>query len=205
MGVASKDYYQILGVSKSATADEIKRAYRKLAMQHHPDKHGGDDKKFKEIGEAYSVLSDTKKRANYDQFGSADGPTFNGQGFGGFEGFDFNGGGFGFDLGDLFGGMFESVMANIQAQMEISIAQAVLGDKLKVKVGDEALDITVPPGTQDGQALVFRGKGRAVRGGRRGDLTLVLRVKIPRHPSKEEQDLYEKLKQLEAKKHFWQK
>lgn len=95
-----RDYYEILGVSKSATADEVKRAYRKLAMEHHPDKHGGDDAKFKEIGEAYEVLKDSQKRAAYDQFGhaGAQGNPFGGQpggggysaGGAGFEGFDFS-------------------------------------------------------------------------------------------------------------------
>ena len=76
----SKDYYKILGVQKNASQDEIKRAFRRLAHEHHPDKKGGDDAKFKEANEAYSVLGDEKKRAQYDQFGSA-GP--GGAGFGG--------------------------------------------------------------------------------------------------------------------------
>ena len=112
----SKDYYKILGINKNATQDEIKKAFRKLALEHHPDKNGGKDEKFKEINEAYSVLSDTKKRQQYDTFGSA-GPNAGGSnGFGGgqgFGGFDFSGfsGGFGgqdieFDLGDIFGSMF---------------------------------------------------------------------------------------------------
>ncbi len=67
----SRDYYKILGVSQSASKDEIKQAYRRLAHQYHPDKTGGDDKKFKEINEAYSVLSDDRKRQQYDQFGAA--------------------------------------------------------------------------------------------------------------------------------------
>ncbi|HUC86864.1 MAG TPA: DnaJ domain-containing protein, partial [Candidatus Saccharimonadales bacterium] len=71
--MAKRDYYEALGVSKSASADEIKRAYRKLALQHHPDRHGGDDSEFKEINEAYEVLKDDKKRAAYDQFGHAAG------------------------------------------------------------------------------------------------------------------------------------
>ncbi len=109
-----KDYYKTLGVDKNASQDDIKKAFRKLALEHHPDKTGGEDKKFKEINEAYSVLSDTKKRQQYDTFGSA-GPNmggghsgFGGQGFGGFDFSGFNQGaeGFEFDLGDMFGSIF---------------------------------------------------------------------------------------------------
>lgn len=109
--MAKRDYYDILGVSKSASADEIKRAYRKLAMKHHPDKHGGDDKEFKEVAEAYEVLKDSQKRQQYDQFGHNGPFGAGGQGFGGgaggFQGanFDFSqfGGGFG-DIFDMFMG-----------------------------------------------------------------------------------------------------
>jgi len=106
----AKDYYQILGVSRDASEDDIKKAYRKLAHQYHPDKEGGNESKFKEINEAYQVLSNAQKRARYDRFGdAAEGPGFSpgsgfdfsgfGQGFGqqGFEGFDF---------GDIFGEFF---------------------------------------------------------------------------------------------------
>lgn len=102
------DLYQILGVSRSASQDEIKRAFRKLAHQYHPDKKGGNEQKFKEINAAYQVLGDEKKRAQYDQFGSA---AFEGggggQGFGGFgaQGMNFDFGDLG-DLGDIFGSMF---------------------------------------------------------------------------------------------------
>ncbi|HYU64793.1 MAG TPA: DnaJ domain-containing protein [Candidatus Paceibacterota bacterium] len=116
----TRDPYTTLGISRNATVEEIKKAYRKLAHQHHPDKTGGDDKKFKEINEAYQILSDPKKRSSYDTFGHAynDGGFQNGQeqtGFGG--GFDFNdifnrGGGFhsgGFeDIFDLFSDAFST-------------------------------------------------------------------------------------------------
>lgn len=100
----SKNYYEILGVNKNANQEEIKKAFHKLAHKYHPDKNNGDDKKFKEVNEAYQVLSDAQKRAQYDQFGQ----TFNGGGNpyggqGGFEGFDFSGfqNAQGFDMGDI--------------------------------------------------------------------------------------------------------
>lgn len=109
--MAKKDFYEVLGVGRGASDDEIKKAYRKLAHQYHPDKKGGDEAKFKEINAAYQVLSDRQKRAQYDQFGQ----TFEGGGAQGFGGFDFSGfggqsgaQGFNFegDLGDLFGDLF---------------------------------------------------------------------------------------------------
>ena len=102
--MASKDYYESLGLQKGASDDEIKRAFRKLAIKYHPDQNQGNkeaEEKFKEINEAYQVLSDPEKKARYDQYGTAD---FNG-GFGG------SGGGFGgFDFSDMggFGDIFDS-------------------------------------------------------------------------------------------------
>ena len=111
-----KDYYQTLGISKTASQDEVKKAYRKLAHKYHPDKGTGDEAKFKDINEAYQVLSDDKKRSNYDTYGSAD---FNGAGFGGGSGdsanfWDFFGGNRGQytqgggmeDIFDMFSGAF---------------------------------------------------------------------------------------------------
>ena len=105
--MANKDYYEVLGLEKGASDDEIKRAFRKLAIKYHPDKNQGNkeaEEKFKEINEAYQVLSDPEKKARYDQFGTAD---FDGSGFGagGFGGFDFSDmGGFGDIFESFFGG-----------------------------------------------------------------------------------------------------
>ncbi|MCB9802562.1 molecular chaperone DnaJ [Candidatus Nomurabacteria bacterium] len=143
----SKDYYKILGVNKSASAEEIKKAFRKLAHEHHPDKNNGDDAKFKEANEAYQVLSDKNKRAQYDQFGSAfsgaggaQGNPFGGgnpfgQGFGGFGGAqqaDFD-----FDLGDIFGSFFggqgggrssrSQRGSDLEVNLEISLKDSVFG------------------------------------------------------------------------------
>lgn len=200
--MAQRDYYETLSVKRAAAPDEIKRAYRKLAQKYHPDKSGGDEQKFKEVNEAYAVLSNPKKREEYDRFGHVGADS--GSGFGGFNGFDFDFGMGG--LGDIFSQMFESALANVQAQVEISIPQAVLGDKLKIKAGTEELDVAVPPGTQDGQGLVFRGKGNATKSGRRGDLTLIFRVKVPKNLSQEEKELYQQLKELQSKaRPFWRR
>ncbi len=87
----AKDYYEILGVTKNAPKEEIKKAYRKLAQKHHPDKSGGNEEKFKEINEAYYVLGDEKRKAEYDRYGRVFTGAGAGEGFGNFEGFDFSG------------------------------------------------------------------------------------------------------------------
>ena len=109
--MTKRDYYEVLGISKSASADEIKKAYRKAAVKYHPDKEGGDETKFKEAGEAYDVLKDSQKRQRYDQFGHAGVGGSNGGGAGGnpFEGFGGQGAHFDFGdggLGDIFGQFF---------------------------------------------------------------------------------------------------
>ena len=155
----SKDYYEILGVSRNASDDEIKKAYRKLAHKYHPDKQGGDATKFKEINEAYQTLSDKTKRQQYDQFGrtfeQAGGAGGFG-GFGGFEGFDFGGfsAGGGPSFGGNFGGGFEDIFSdmfgeafgggrrrgtsragnNIQIDVEISFEEMVNGTHRNVKL-----------------------------------------------------------------------
>lgn len=139
------DYYSTLGVSRGASEDEIKKAFRKLAHKYHPDKGTGDEKKFKEINEAYQVLSNKEKRARYDHTGqdyhSQGQNSGAGQGFGGFDfsgfngqGFDFNGSGFEDVFSDLFGGRMGSrgrarAGADIQVDVEISFEEMVRGAK----------------------------------------------------------------------------
>ncbi len=134
----SKDYYKVLGVEKTANKAEIKKAYRNLAKKHHPDK-GGDAEKFKEINEAYEVLSDDKKRAQYDQFGSA-GPNFSG--FDGFSG-GFQGGNVNFDgFEDIFSSFFGGARASrspqkrgsdLEVEVKISFEESLKGTTRKFK------------------------------------------------------------------------
>lgn len=198
-----QDYYATLGVSKTASSEEIKSAYRKSAHKHHPDK-GGDAEKFKEINEAYQVLSDSRKRAQYDQFGHAGvnngGPGQGGQGSG-FEdifsggngqGFNFSFGGGGF--GDIFGDIFESAFANTQANVEIPLTTALMGGTIQLTTGSgDQLDLKIPEGTRDGTTFSVRGKGAQTRRGR-GDLHLTVQIRYPRRLSREQRNLIDQLR-----------
>ncbi|MBY0293913.1 molecular chaperone DnaJ [Patescibacteria group bacterium] len=148
--MASKNYYDILGIQKSATKDEIKKAFHKLAHKLHPDKASGDADKFKEVSEAYSVLSDEKKRAEYDSYGRVFGG--GGPGAGGFNagGFDFSqfqdafqGGFGGFDFGDIFGDVFggqgrQRRGRDISIDLELSFKDSVFGTKRTVLLAKTA-------------------------------------------------------------------
>ena len=148
MADQKRDYYEVLGVAKSASDDELKKAYRKLAKQYHPDMNPGDkgaEAKFKEINEAYEVLSDKDKRAKYDQFGHAGvDPNFGGGGFGGYGDFgDFGDFGFGDILGDLLGGGFGGRSANrsgpqrgesLRAGVTISFEEAAFGCEKEISL-----------------------------------------------------------------------
>ncbi len=148
--MSQKDYYKILGVEKNASVDEIKKAFKKAAMQHHPDRSGGNEAKFKEVNEAYQVLSDQQKRQRYDQFGSdfeqqggfGGGMnwedvmnSFRGGGQGGFSA-DF--GGFGDIFGDLFGGGRQSRGPargqDIQVDIEIDFKEAAFGTEKEISL-----------------------------------------------------------------------
>lgn len=144
-----KDYYEILGIAKGASKDEIKKAFRALASKYHPDKKTGDEAKFKEISEAYSILSDDKKRAEYDTTGSyaAGGQGGPWGGFGGFQGGFQGGQGFEFDLNDIFenfgdmfvggrqGGPRRSSRGNdISVDIELAFKEAIFGTRRSLKL-----------------------------------------------------------------------
>lgn len=160
-----KDYYSILGITKAATEDEIKTAFRKLAHKYHPDKKGGDEKKFKEVSEAYAVLSDRKRRTEYDTYGrtfaggGGGGGPFGGQGFGGFDFADFarNFGGFSaggqsagaeFDLGDIFGEFFGGAQRgrargrDISIDIELPFREAIFGTERRVLIAKQSICAT---------------------------------------------------------------
>lgn len=170
-----KNYYDILGVPRSASKDEIKKAFHKLAHKYHPDKKGGDEDKFKEVSEAYKVLSDDKRRSEYDAYGRvfSDG---NGMGANGFGGFDFSqfaegAGDFNFDLGDIFGDFFGGRRGrgrrgrDISIDLELSFADSVFGTERKVlitKVG-ECRDCDgkgAKPGSGTEKCPVCNGQGK---------------------------------------------
>lgn len=145
--MAKRDYYETLGIAKDASADEIKKAFRKAAIEHHPDR-GGDEAKFKEVNEAYEVLKDTGKRQRYDQFGHA-GVGGNNGGGSPFEGFGGQGQNVNFDFGDLgLGDIFNSFFGggqggqrqrqnrgrDVEARVEISFEQAVFGTETEIQL-----------------------------------------------------------------------
>ena len=178
MAEQKRDYYEVLGVEKSATEEEIKKAYRKLAKKYHPDMNPGDkeaEKKFKEASEAYAVLSDKEKRSQYDQFGHA---AFDGTGGFGAGGFDFTGADFSDIFGDLFGGMFGGGRtrgasngpmkgSNIRTSVRITFLEAVFGTEkeLTLNLKDPCPTCNgtgAKPGTTPQMCPKCGGKGQVV-------------------------------------------
>jgi len=197
----SKSLYETLGVSENASADEIKKAYRKLARKYHPDINKDESAvdKFKEINAAYEVLSDPEKKAQYDQYGDQ---MFGGQNFHDFargqgQGVDldeilrqmFGGGGGGFSgsFGGAQGGFggfggFGGPDLDVQARITVPFMTAVQGGKYKINVEGESFDIKIPAGIKSGETLRVRGKGKSYQG-QRGDL--LIKVEVAESPEYE--------------------
>lgn len=203
----ARDYYDALGVSRTASTEELQRAYRTLARQYHPDvnRDPGAEERFKEISEAYSVLSDPDTRKRYDRFGPdfrqipegyeayADAARAGGRGSpfgsGSRVWVDSEGGGFGgIDFDDLLSGLFGSrgaagpiPGADQEAELELSVEEAYRGGRRRITLSGagepSSFDVNIPPGVTDGQRIRLGGKGgRASGGGATGDLYLVVRI-----------------------------
>lgn len=197
------DYYKVLGIDSNASPDDIKKAYRRLAVRYHPDKNKDNpqaEERFKEISEAYSVLGDAEKRRKYDEYGEhwmhadeyeaqrsrySSGGGFDYGGFGGFGDFSgnsYNSSGFSDFFEQLFGsGAFGSRSGeagrDIQATLEITLRDAAITHKQTFTVAGESIRITVPAGIADGQKIRIRGKGAPSPSGKvRGDLYITFKV-----------------------------
>jgi curved DNA-binding protein len=208
MAVGYRDYYEVLGVPRDASTEDIRRAYRRLAREYHPDvnKEPGAEDRFKEISEAYEVLRDQEKRERYDRLGSN---WRAGQDVSGTSGFDRAGGGFdggfgGFsagsgedDFSDLFQGLFgrrgprargagfegfSQRGGDRRAELELTLEEAAAGGRRRVTLGSgRELEVQIPPGVRDGQVIRLAGEGgRGAGGGPSGDL--LLRVRLLPHP-----------------------
>lgn len=207
-----RDYFKVLGLERGADADAIKRAFRKLARQYHPDVNPGDkdaEARFKEVSEAYEVLSDPEKRRRYEQFGqywNQMGGPGGGAGPGGFDvdfgrygNFDdfindllgrFGGaggmggggfGGFGSGFPSGFGGRAAPVDLDAEATINLSLSDAFRGCERTLAVNEERVQVRIPPGVRSGSRLRLKGKGNLQPGtGRRGDLYLNLQLQA--HP-----------------------
>lgn len=200
----SKSLYETLGVSESATPEEIKKAYRKLARKYHPDinKEESAQEKFKEINAAYEVLSDDQKKSQYDQFGDQ---MFGGQNFHDFaqgqgSGVDLDeilrsmfggGGGFGGGAGGFggFGGGFGGPDLDTAARVQVPFMVSILGGKHSVSANGQSFDIKIPVGIKSGEKMRVRGKGKQYQG-QSGDLILHIEVATSDEYERKGDDLY---------------
>ena len=209
MAVGSRDYYDTLGVSRTASEDEIRRAYRKLARENHPDvnKDPGAEQRFKDVSEAYEVLRDPDKREKYDRLGANWKAGDDVSGASGFEEYFRRGGGgrggfngddvsieFGDgDFSDLFEGLFggrgrargfegfSRRGGDQEAVLELSLEEAARGGKRRITLADgRDYEVDIPRGVRDGQVIRLAGEGGGAGGSRPGDL--LLRVRLRRHP-----------------------
>jgi len=190
----AKSLYETLEVNDNASAAEIKKSYRKLARKYHPDVNKDKDaeEKFKEINAAYEVLSDSSKKNQYDQYGDQ---MFGGQNFHDFArgqggaGVDLDeilrnmfggGGGGGFGNSGFgqsgFGGGFQEPDLDIQAQITIPFATAILGGKQHISLNSDSFDVKIPEGIKDGQKIRAKGKGKAMQGYPKGDLIIKINI-----------------------------
>ncbi|HYC59108.1 MAG TPA: J domain-containing protein [Thermoanaerobaculia bacterium] len=197
--MAGKDYYEILGVKKTSAEGEIKKAYRELAKKYHPDKNKGNkeaENRFKEISEAYAVLSDKEKRAQYDRLGAE---AFGAGGANPFAGFDFSefmggrgsgggrgrgrkrsGGGTTMDFTDIFGDLFggggggfaQPEPQEMQAELTIDFRDAILGSTMSLQVNGESMKVKIPEGIGEGQKIRVK----------RGDTPLQITIHVRPHP-----------------------
>jgi len=211
--MAGKNYYNILGVNRSATEREIKQAYRKLARQHHPDVNPGDksaEEKFKRINEAYEVLSDEKKRRKYDKYGdqwqhadqfeqqARQQPGWN---------FQRGGGGRVYFREEEAGSIFDDLLRgfggraggrpqprkgrDLDFPLEVTLEEAYSGTTRTLSMADgKRLEVKIPPGVKDGSRVRISGKGAEGYGGVKGDLYLVTSVKPHRLFHRHGDDLY---------------
>lgn len=199
-----KDYYQVLGVNRSASDEEIKQAYRRLARKYHPDVNRGDPQaevRFKEINEAYQVLSDKEQRAKYDRFGS----DFRRYEQAGYSGFDY---GNATDVADLFETLFGSRRSpgggfnvrldgqDVEQNVELTLEEAYHGTQRSLQFSNpngtpRTITVKIPPGIDTGKRVRVPGEGApGLNGGRRGDLYLVVTVKPHPRFERKGNDLY---------------
>ncbi|MCL1964282.1 MAG: DnaJ domain-containing protein [Firmicutes bacterium] len=205
------DHYSVLGVKRDAGAEEIKKAFRKLAKRYHPDATGGDEaakQKFVQVNEAYETLSDDAKRKAYDAelanpFGGRDrahaGP---GSPYGENVYYEYTNGGDAPHFDDLINTLFGQgtrtatrtrKALDVTAKCDITPWVAALGGRIEVRVGDKTLSVKVPPNTQSGQKLRLRGQGLSDGHGNQGDLFMEMTIQNPKNLTPEMKRLYERM------------